>query len=196
MNAKTRQRRRFLLLLIVVCGSVLLAIPFFKPTIHHAVREVTLPLKHEDIIRQQGRDKGVDPALIAGVIYAESRFRPRTSSAGAEGLMQITPATAQEIARRSGATNFMLQDLATPEVNIAYGTFYLKYLLRRYGGNQRLALAAYNAGHGKVDSWIVQSRKKNQKLTVNRIPYPETREYVKRVLDAKQRYKETYGNEL
>lgn len=196
MNAKTRQRRRFLLLLIVVCGSVLLAITLFKPTIHHAVREVTLPLKHEAIIRQQGHDKGVDPVLIAAVIYAESGFRPRTSSAGAKGLMQITPTTAQEIAQRSGATNFMIQDLATPQVNIAYGTFYLKYLLRHYGGNQRLALAAYNAGQGKVDSWIVQSRQRNQKLTISRIPYLETREYVRRVLDAKERYRETYGNEL
>ncbi len=79
-----------------------------------ALQELTLPLHHEDIIRQQSREKGVDAALIAAVIYSESRFREQTSRAGARGLMQITPATAEEIERLSGGTTFKLEDLARP----------------------------------------------------------------------------------
>ena len=110
------------------------------------IQELTLPLRHEDIIRQQARDKDVDASLIAAVIYAESRFRDQTSSAGARGLMQITPETANEIERHSGGTTFKLNDLSDPEINIRYGTFYLRDLLDRYDGNEVAALAAYNAG--------------------------------------------------
>ena len=109
-----------------------LAAALLWPQVHHAVREITLPLRHEDIIRQQAREKGLDPALVAAVIYAESHFRDgQTSQAGALGLMQITPATARYIARKSGGTAFVVGDLATPQVNIAYGSYYLRYLLSR-----------------------------------------------------------------
>ena len=113
----------------------------------------TLPLAHEDAIRAQARDKQLDPSLIAGVIYAESKFVDSTSSAGALGLMQLMPATAHFIADRSGGTAFTTEDLSTPDVNIAYGSWYLRYLLDHYDGNELLALAAYNAGEGKVDEW-------------------------------------------
>jgi soluble lytic murein transglycosylase len=86
-----------IVLLVVGIGAVL-------PRLDDAVQEVTLPLRHDDIIRQQAEDKDLDPALIAAVIYAESRFRDATSSAGRAGLMQITPETAREIAQRSGGT--------------------------------------------------------------------------------------------
>src|SRR3954466_11364056 len=95
---------------------------------HDAVQEIALPLRHEDIIRQQAAEKDLDPALIAAVIYAESRFRDgQRSAAGAEGLMQITPATARMIARKTGGVSFTVEDLGTPQVNIAYGAWYLRY---------------------------------------------------------------------
>ena len=88
--------------------------------------------------------KNLDPTLIAAVIYAESRFRDdQTSPPGAEGPIQVTPATARMIARKSGGTAFVVEDLGTPQVNIAYGAWYLRYLLARYGGNEVFALAAY-----------------------------------------------------
>ena len=140
-----------------------MAIVLAWPQFHHAVREITLPLRHEDIIRQQAHDKGLDPALIAAVIYAESHFRDgQTSAAGAQGLMQLTPATARYIAHKSGGTQFVVDDLATPQVNIAYGAYYLRYLLRRYGGNQTFALAAYNAGEGNVDRWIAAAQARDR----------------------------------
>ena len=88
------------------------------------------------------------------MIYEESKFRDQTSHAGARGLMQITPATADFIARQSGGTRFVQADLATPQINIAYGTYYLRYLLDRYDQHEALAVAAYNAGHGNVDRWV------------------------------------------
>ncbi|MGZ5323116.1 MAG: lytic transglycosylase domain-containing protein, partial [Solirubrobacterales bacterium] len=95
------------------------------------IREVTLPLRHEDIIRQQSEEKGVPPDLIAAVIYAESRFRDQESHAGARGLMQVTPETAEFIERDSGGSTFEADDLSDPDINIRYGTYYLRYLIQR-----------------------------------------------------------------
>jgi soluble lytic murein transglycosylase len=154
------------------------------------IQELTLPLRHEDIIRQQARDKQVDASLIAAVIYAESRFRDQTSQAGARGLMQITPATANEIERLSGGTTFELTDLADPDINIRYGTFFLGELLKRYDGNEVAALAAYNAGPTAVEEWG------GAELTLDGIELDETRHYVEEVLDKKQDYREKYAKEL
>ena len=168
------------------------------PQFHHAVRELTLPLRHEDIIRQQAREKNLDPALIAAVIYAESRFRDgQTSAAGAEGLMQLTPATARYIARKSGGTRFVQGDLADPQINISYGSWYLRYLLQHYHGNVALALAAYNAGEGKVDGWSRAAADRGETFQVAKhIPFAETREYVSKVLDARKAYRHEYAHEL
>jgi soluble lytic murein transglycosylase len=161
------------------------------------VREIKLPLRHEDIIRQQAADKHLDPALIAAVIYTESRFRDQTSKAGAKGLMQLLPQTADYIAHLSGGTRFEHGDLATPQINIAYGSYYLHYLLRKYRGSEVLALAAYNAGEGKVDEWLAGAAARGETFEVARhIPFPETRHYVQQVLDAREQYRKQYAREL
>ncbi len=193
---RTILRRR----LVAIAGVALLTtfgVLALWPQFHHAVREITLPLRHEDIIRQQARDKGLDPSLVAAVIYAESRFRDgQTSAAGAQGLMQLTPATARYIARKSGGTQFVVDDLGTPQVNIAYGTYYLRYLLRRYDGNEDFALAAYNAGEGNVDRWIADARAHGRALTIAAIPYGETRAYVQRVENVRRDYRSAYAAQL
>lgn len=194
---RAQLRRRRLIAILAAAGLAVAAVLALQPLFHHAVREIALPLRHEDIIRQQARDKGLDPALIAGVIYAESHFIDgRTSSAGAEGLMQITPATAQYIAHKSGGTAFRVSDLATAQVNIAYGAFYLRYLMERYGDDVPLVLAAYNAGEGNVDKWIAQARAKDKDLDIGAIPFGETRSYVAKVLDARKQYRTQYRSEL
>src|SRR3954447_26376119 len=199
-SAKARRRfllRRvaWLLAAVVVIGGVIAAV--VAPRVDKAVQEVVLPLRHEDIIRQQAADKGLDPALIAGVIYTESRFRDQTSHAGAKGLMQLMPETADYIARKSGGTRFTPTDLATPQINIAYGTWYLRYLLDKYKGNTILALAAYNAGEGKVDQWRAVAAARGEKFRVaSHIPFQETRDYVHRVLSARADYRKTYAREL
>ena len=199
---RSPQRRRhlarrvaWLLAAVVVLGGLIAAV--VAPRVDKAVQEVVLPLRHEDIIRQQAADKGLDPALIAGVIYTESRFRDQTSHAGAKGLMQLLPSTAHDIARKSGGTAFVQGDLANPQVNISYGSFYLRYLLQRYGGNEVLAIAAYNAGEGRVDKWVFDARHKGEAFDRARhIPFPETRHYVQQVLDARSRYRSEYPREL
>ncbi len=155
-----------------------------------AIQELTLPLRHEDIIRQQAGEKEVDAALIAAVIYSESRFSDQTSSAGARGLMQITPMAANEIERLSGGTSFKLEDLSDPEINIRYGTFLLRELLERYDGDEAAALAAYNAGPVNADKWG------GSELTPADIDFPETRAYVEQVLEKRDTYRREYTREL
>jgi soluble lytic murein transglycosylase len=178
-----------LLLAVIV---VVLAMPLFRK----AVNEFTLPLSYADVIRQQAAEKHLDPALIAGVIYAETKFDPRTSAAGAEGLMQILPQTAEFLAHRSGATTFTTADLSTPQVNIAYGSYYLRFLLDHYGGSTTLALAAYNGGEANVDRWVAASQSEGHRLTISRMPFPETRAYVLKVLHAQRSYRRAYRTEL
>ena len=193
---KIVRRRLMLLAFAIVAFCILLAV-IVRPFADKAVQEISLPLRHEDIIRQQAADKGLDPSLIAGVIYVESRFRDQTSHAGAKGLMQILPSTADYIARKSGGTAFKEGDLATPQINIAYGSWYLRYLLQHYHGNELLALAAYNAGEGKVDEWYRDASARGEDFDVaSHIPFPETRSYVSSVLEVRGRYRQEYRREL
>lgn len=188
---RTSLLRRLALLLGVVVLSVV-AVNAVSPLFDKAVTELALPLRHDDIIRQQAADKDLDPSLIAAVIYTESRFIDQTSSAGAKGLMQIMPATAEYIAGLSGGTEFEQGDLASPQINISYGAYYLRYLLEKYRGSEVLSLAAYNAGEGRVDEWLAT----HERFTVDGIPFPETRAYVTKVLDARTQYRDQYEDEL
>jgi soluble lytic murein transglycosylase len=189
-------RRRLALLATVVLSAVV-ATAVFSPWADKAVKEVTLPLRHDDVIRQQAADKQLDPSLIAGVIYVESRFRDQTSHAGAKGLMQLMPATANYIAVKSGGTEFVQGDLADPQINISYGSWYLRYLQEKYHGNVVLTLAAYNAGEGKVDGWWREAAAGGERFRVaDHIPFRETREYVSKVLEARRAYRREYAHEL
>jgi peptidoglycan lytic transglycosylase len=187
---KARRRRRRLAIGAAALAGVAVLALLLRGTIDKAIQELTLPLKHEDVIRQQAREKDVDAALIAAVIYSESKFSESTSSAGARGLMQITRDAANDIERHSGGTTFQFSDLSDPELNIRYGTFLLRELLDRYEGDEAAALAAYNAGPGNADEWG------GSDLTVEGIPFPETRAYVEEVLDKQREYREEYPREL
>ena len=196
-RARAARRRRQLggglaFIAIVALGALLL-----RPLFSHAVHDLTtLPLRHEDAIRQQAHEKQLDPSLIAGVIYAESKFSDSTSSAGALGLMQLLPSTAHFIAGRSGGTAFTTEDLSTPEINIAYGSWYLRHLLDRYDGHVVKALAAYNGGATNVDAWVAAARARGERFGRDDIPFSETRAYVGRVREARRAYATTYASEL
>ena len=193
-----RPRRRGRIVAVVVAAVVgataAAAITGVGP-LDDAVRELTLPLRHDDIIRQQARTKDIDAALIAAVIYEESKFRDQTSHAGARGLMQITPETAKFIARDSGGVRFTQKDLATPQINISYGAYYLRYLLRQYDGDVPMAVAAYNAGETNVNRWVSEAGGRAN-FEVDDIPFPETRNYVNGVLERRGEYADHYGDEL
>ena len=193
-RAVARRRRRVLAVVAIAATAfvVILTAPLFRK----AVTEFNLPLTNADVIRQQAAEKHLDPALIAGVIYAETKFDARPSPAGAQGLMQILPQTAEFLAHKSGATTFTVADLGTPQVNIAYGSYYLRDLLDHYNGKTVLALAAYNGGIGNVDQWVADARQHDRQMTIKAIPFPETRAYVQRVLHAQRQYRHTYASQL
>ncbi len=187
-------RRRFtaLIALAVLVVAVIQLVPLAQRAIEH----FELPLQYASIIRAQAAQKHVDPALVAAVIYAETRFRPRTSATGAEGLMQIEPATARFLARHTHGYAFRVADLGTPSVNIAYGTYYLHYLMNIYGGSKVLALAAYNGGETNVDNWLAAAHAKHRTLTIGDIPLGQTRAYVAEVLDKQRAYRSHYARQL
>jgi soluble lytic murein transglycosylase len=191
VRRRSERRRRARLiggtLLVVALGVFLLA---NSDRFQRTLEQVTLPLQHEDIIRQQAAQKDVPADLIAAVIYTESRFRDQTSHAGARGLMQITPSTAKVIENLSGGQTFKFDDLANPDINIRYGTFYLHYLIQKFGDNEIAALAAYNAGETNVVAWGGSS------LSLDDIPFPETRDYVENVLEKRDEYARHYRHEL
>ena len=182
---------RLRLVLVIGGLGVAAALIVSRLDLGDALREVTLPLRHEDSIRQQAEEKNLDPALIAAVIYAESRFaEDQTSEAGARGLMQVTPATARAIARESGGVAFEVADLANSDINIRYGSYHLRALLDQYQGNLIAALAAYNAGSGNVDSWG------GPLLEIGDIPFEETRAYVEQVIEKREQYRDNYADDL
>ena len=162
-----------------------------REQIEQTLREaVTLPLRHEDIIRKEAAEKDIPPDLIAAVIFAESRFRDQESHAGARGLMQITPQTAEFVEADSGGSTFETDDLSDPDINIAYGTYYLRFLLDKFDQNLVAALAAYNGGETNVAAWG------GSDLTTEDIRFEETREYVDKVLEKREEYREHYAEEL
>jgi soluble lytic murein transglycosylase len=194
---------RRLFFLFGFIGVALIAVGIWRFDLDNTIQDLALPLKHEEIIREEADDAdvaqtlagdielpGIDPALIAAVIYQESKFEDQTSSAGARGLMQITPDTADTIEKLSGGQSFVFEDLADPELNIRYGTFYLRYLMDKYEGDEAAALAAYNAGEGNADEWGGAG------LTVDDITFPETRSYVDEVLEKRKIYRDKYADEL
>ena len=145
------------------------------------------PLEYENIVRTHARNHGLDPALVAAVVYVESRFDPNAeSAAGAIGLMQLLPDTAKGIAARTGGDRFVVADLRDPEINVRYGTWYIDHLRERYA-SLSLALAAYQAGQGNVDHWRAEGLG---------IVFPETRHYVDEVQRVRRVYADAYSKEL
>lgn len=146
------------------------------------------PLRYQTIVRTYAQQRRIDPALLAAVIETESKFDANArSSAGAVGLMQLTPTTAKGIAEFTHGTKFQVSDLTDPDINVRYGTWYLRRLLATYHGNETLALAAYNAGEANVNSWLAQHEG---------IQFADTRAYVAKVESLKKLYRRVYATEL
>jgi soluble lytic murein transglycosylase len=170
--------------LVVVLAGAFLYVDETSPPWYERLR---YPLRYSEYVRVHAREHGLDPALLAAVIYQESKFRAGAkSSSGAIGLMQVTPTTAKGIALRTGGHAFRTSDLYDPEINIRYGAWYLDNLFKKYG-SERLVLAAYNAGQGNVDKWRANGES---------IQFAETRAYVERVEDVKQIYRTAWRSKL
>jgi soluble lytic murein transglycosylase len=168
-------------LLIVAVAASFVYLQNGEPTWFQRMR---YPLEYEQIVRGHARNYQLDPALLAAVIYQESKFQADAKSdAGAIGLMQLQPETAKGIAIRTGGSRFQTSDLYNPEINIRYGSWYLRHLLDKYD-EEKTALAAYNAGQRNVDEWRAAGKG---------IQFSETRAYVDRVEELKDVYREAYG---
>jgi soluble lytic murein transglycosylase len=172
-----------ILVALVGCGLALYVI-VGQPQWFERLR---YPLHYSEYVRVHAQENRLDPALLAAVIYQESKFDAGAESAsGAIGLMQLTPATAKGIAIRTGGSRFHTSDLLDPEINIRYGAWYLANLFQKYG-DERLVLAAYNAGQGNVDKWRSEGQP---------IEFPETRAYVARVEHLKHVYDDAWHASL
>ena len=175
-----------LTVVVVAAGTavVLGETPIQRPAF---VDRIEYPLDYGGLVRTHAARNRLDSALVAAVIYEESRFRPRAlSKLGAMGLMQIQPVTGETIANRTGGTGFRVSDLYDPDINIRYGSWYLANLFRKYR-DERLVLAAYNAGQGNVDRWLAAREP---------VQFPETRAYIRRVEQLKSVYRSAWGHDL
>ncbi|MEQ8496117.1 MAG: transglycosylase SLT domain-containing protein [Gammaproteobacteria bacterium] len=144
--------------------------------------ELRFPVDHAVLAEKYAVQRGLDPARVMALIRSESAFViDARSPAGALGLMQLMPATAREMARRTGLRLARLEQLYEPAVNIALGTAYLERMLARYDGNFAMAAAAYNAGPLRVRQWRGSSCTAAD-LWIDTIPFTETRRYVRRAL--------------
>jgi soluble lytic murein transglycosylase len=169
---------RLVVVLLALVGAGGAAVVATEPDWYLRAR---YPLRYDHIVRGHAENYRLDPALVAAVIYQESKFRADAKSdSGAVGLMQLLPETAQGIAARTGGSEFEVDDLYDPEINVRYGSWYLRHLIDKYGTEAR-ALAAYNGGQGNLDRGIM---------------YPETRHYVDRVLELRGIYRKAYPSEL
>lgn len=154
---------------------------------------VLYPQKYQEYVTQYAGEYGVEEALVYAVIKTESGFREEVEShAGAVGLMQLMPETffwLQE--KKDGEVTYSSEQLKDPAVNIEYGTYYLSWLLSKYG-DEKAALAAYNAGVTNVDSWLSDRAYSTDGKTLSSMPFKETQQYVDRVESTKKMYEDIY----
>ena len=192
VNIKTKRKMSFwkkLLLMILVLASL----SYFVWQNEDFQRKYLYPYDYQDTINFYADRYEVDRNLVASVILAESKFRQdATSVHGARGLMQIMPETASWIATQIEDDSFSVDKLYNVNMNIKYGTWYLSELQTEFEGNEVLALAAYNAGRGNVYEWMEKYHWNINFKDYTKIPFPETREYVKRVLENKKHYNKLY----
>ncbi len=154
---------------------------------------VIFPLEYWDSIRRHSAARGLDPYLVAALIVQESTFDPEARSvANAWGLMQIVPATGRRLARNAGIRRFSTSMLTHPETNIRLGTLYFSRLVQQFGGTH-FALASYNAGESRVVRWKAERPGIDQEEFIDDIPFPETQNYVKRILGTAEDYRMLYG---
>jgi soluble lytic murein transglycosylase len=178
---------RVILASVVLLASLAVGLVYVEQTNPSWYARLRYPLEYEHIVRGHAENYDLDAALLAAVIYRESKFdADARSSEGALGLMQLLPDTAEGIALNTGGSRFRVADLLDPEINVRYGSFYLRRLLRKYG-DERLALAAYNAGQTNVDEWVASG---------GEIRFAETEQYVDDVLAARKIYARAYAGEL
>ena len=183
----------------LICVAAVIAI-YFLISVPSVQKKFLYPFPYRATVENYSARWKVDKFLTIAVMKVESNFQETANSqSGAVGLMQIMPETAAWIAYQLGEEPEKIADdmnhLCKPETNIRYGTWYLAELEEEFSGNDVLALAAYNAGRGNVREWMEKNHWDEKFSDVDKIPYAETRDYVKRVLHCREKYAKLYSSQ-
>lgn len=187
-------RRRLRVLLLIIIASVVIVFVLDN------VGKRMFPLEYKELVIKYSKENELDPLLVFSLIKAESNFDPKaTSHKNARGLMQIIDNTGIWAAEKMGIEGFKTEYLYDPEINIKIGCWYLKNLrneIYEYNGeiNNDLLLAAYNGGIGNVQKWLKDRQYSSSGKTLDKIPYKETENYVRKVNSYKIVYKKLYKN--
>ena len=185
MKAKNKKKRRFFLVLFVFFLILILNLG--------NIGRLFYPAKYIDIVKKYTDEYNLDPYLIMSIIKAESNFRPNAvSGKNATGLMQIMEPTAMWLSDKLDMPEFRYEDITDPDVNIHMGCYYIAFLLDHYDGNVENTLAAYNAGQGNVDRWLVHEEYSKDGENLSHIPYPETRLYIDQIANNEKVYRALY----
>jgi len=196
---KRRKKRkgclgRILSFLLVIC--ILVGVGYWVTDqfgIQTYFLKTQYPLKYQAFVETYAEQYSLEPEMIYAIIRTESKFDPyAVSRTGARGLMQIQEETAEDCIRELKLTNVTADSLFDPELNIQIGSYYFTRLLKKYRGNLVHAAAAYNGGPGNVNQWLKNPDYCNERGELIKIPFPETRNYVKRIQDAYRMYQELY----
>lgn len=187
------KRYKRILRICAIAAALLLLGWFFLNREYKYFMRSAYPLKYSDIVAKEATKNNLDPAMVYSVIKAESNFDPDAKSrAGAIGLMQLTPDTFDWLQTKLKTDEkYTENDLYTPEINIRYGCKFLSILFNKYS-KQATALCAYNAGIGTVNAWLKDPDISKDGVTLDKIPFEETRNYVEIVLKNYENYKKTY----
>lgn len=182
------------LLALVIAAFAIMAI-FAAPHVYIGIEHFLYPIEHEKLICEYADMYELDVYTVLGLIKAESNFvSDAESHKGARGLMQLTEETAKWAAKKCGTDDFDVSDLNEPEMNIKLGCWYLSYLLDVYDGDLTLALCAYNAGSGNVARWLENEKYSKDGITLDEIPFEETKQYVIKTKEYSKKYKELYSD--
>lgn len=187
---QNKRKRYFVVFIIILC---IVAILFGVFRIQDMVLKMIYPQKYAELVNQYAEENDLDPLLVFAIIKAESNFdEDVVSNSGAVGLMQLMESTAQEMADDLAIEIPTKEALFDPELNIQIGTYYFAYLLGIYEGNIYLALTAYNAGIGNVNTWIEEGTIREDGSDIENIPYKETNNYVRKIVRDYRIYQDLY----
>jgi len=182
-----KKQKAILILLILLIFILLVAIGGYL------LIKTKYPLEYQKEISRYAEEYGLDPYLVCAVIWTESKFDPDAySQRGAIGLMQIMPETGEWIAGKLDIADFETKMLYDPQINIRFGCWYLGYLSERFDGDVTKICAGYNAGPNKVDQWLEDPAYSSDGITLDLIPYEETKNYVEREQSSYEIYKVLY----
>lgn len=178
-------------------GITLIAIVFIVITLGLAILTIKYPLAYRNLIVEYSKENEIDPYLVASIINVESRYdKLAKSSKDARGLMQISPQTGQWASEVLEIPDYSQEKLFEPELNIKIGSWYINRLFKEFEGNLDLVLAAYNAGSGNVNKWMLNKEYSSDGVNLDKIPFKETEDYLVRVEKSYKVYSRVYKNYL